>query len=87
MKEQEVVQELKKKDGQAWEENRIVYIDGQIYIPNNKKIWEQVLWENHNHINVGYLGQIKMLELIKRNYWWLGIKEDVKKYVQECIKC
>jgi len=28
-----------------------------------------------------------MLELVKRNYWWPGIKEDIKKYVQECIKC
>ena len=28
-----------------------------------------------------------MIELIKRNYWWLEIKEDVKKYVQECMKC
>ena len=28
-----------------------------------------------------------MLELIKKNYWWPGIKEDIKKYVQECTKC
>ena len=28
-----------------------------------------------------------MIELIKRNYWWPGIKNDVKKYVQECFKC
>ena len=28
-----------------------------------------------------------MIELIKRNYWWPGIKENVKKYVQECMKC
>jgi len=28
-----------------------------------------------------------MLELIKRNYWWPGIKEDVKKYIQGCFKC
>jgi len=28
-----------------------------------------------------------MIELIKRNYWWPGVKEDVKKYVQECTKC
>jgi len=27
-----------------------------------------------------------MLELIKRNYWWLEIKGDIKKYVQECTK-
>ena len=28
-----------------------------------------------------------MLELIKQNYWWPGIKEDIKKYIQECFKC
>jgi len=28
-----------------------------------------------------------MMELIKRNYWWPGIKTDVKKYIQGCFKC
>ena len=28
-----------------------------------------------------------MIKLIKRNYWWPGIKEDIKKYVQGCMKC
>ena len=28
-----------------------------------------------------------MLELIKQNYWWLEIKEDVKKYVRGYFKC
>jgi len=28
-----------------------------------------------------------MLKLIKRNYWWPGLKEDVKKYVQGYFKC
>ena len=28
-----------------------------------------------------------MLELIKQNYWWPGIKEDIKKYVQGYFKC
>jgi len=27
-----------------------------------------------------------MIKLIKRNYWWSGIKENVKKYVQGCMK-
>ena len=42
-REQEVVKELEKKNRQVWEENRIVYIKGRIYILNNKRIWEQVL--------------------------------------------
>jgi len=28
-----------------------------------------------------------MLKLLKRTYWWPGIKEDVKKYIQGCFKC
>ena len=28
-----------------------------------------------------------MIKLIKRNYWWLRIKNNVKNYVQECFKC
>ena len=28
-----------------------------------------------------------MFDLIKRNYWWPGLKEDVKKYVQGCFRC
>ena len=69
------------------EDNDIVYVDGRIYIPNNKKIQEQILQENHDPVNIRHPGQQRMIKLIKRNYWWLDIKEDIKKYVQECMKC
>ena len=39
-KKYKVVKELDKQDRQAWKDNGIVYINGRIYIPNNKKIWE-----------------------------------------------
>jgi len=32
---------LEKKDGQFWEENGIVYMDGRIYVLNNRKIMNQ----------------------------------------------
>jgi len=28
---------------------------------------------------MGYLGQQRMIELVKRNYWWPRLKEDIKK--------
>jgi len=86
-KEQEVCKELEKEDGQLYEENRIVYVDGRIYIPNNQKIRKRILQENHKPVDIGHPGQQRMMELIKHNYWWPGIKTDVKKYVQECFKC
>ena len=42
-KEQEVCKELEKEDEQSYEENRIVYVNGRIYVPNNQKIRERIL--------------------------------------------
>jgi len=27
------------------------------------------------------------MELIKRNYWWPGIYNDIQKYIQGCQEC
>ena len=43
MKEYKVEQELKKEDGLAWKQDGITYLDGRIYIPNNRKIKKQIL--------------------------------------------
>ena len=86
-REKEVVQALSKEDGLTWEEDGVVYMEGRIYVPNNKKIKEEILKENHDSADMGHPGQYRMLELIKRTYWWPGLKEDVKKYVQGCFKC
>jgi len=41
--EQEIQKELERDEGQAWEDNRIVYIEEKIYVSNNWKIQEQIL--------------------------------------------
>jgi len=79
--EQEVVQALKKEDRLTWKEDKIVYMEGKIYVPNNKKTREKILKENHNLVDVEHPEQQRMLELIKQNYWWPELKENVKKYV------
>jgi len=62
-------------------------MEGRVYVPNNKKLREEILKGHHDPADIGHPGQHKMLELLKRTYWWPGIKEDVKKYVQGCFKC
>jgi len=56
IKKHKVEQELKKGDGLAWEQDGITYLNGRIYIPNNRKIKEQILQENHYPVDIGYLG-------------------------------
>ena len=67
-KEHEVEQELKKGNGLVWEQNGIIYMVEQIYIPNNRKIKEWILQENYNLVDVSYLRQQRIMELVKRNY-------------------
>ena len=78
---------MERKDRQSWEENRIVYIDGKIYVPKNRQLRDKILSNNHNSLDIGYPGQHRMMELIKRNYWWLGICNDIQKYIQGCQEC
>jgi len=67
-KKKEVVQVLKKENGLTWEEERVVYMEGRVYVLNNRKIKKEILKENHDLADVGYPGQHRMLELIKRTY-------------------
>jgi len=67
-REKEVIQALKKEDGLTWEEDGVVYVKRRIYISNNRKIREEILKKNHDSVDVGHLGQHKMLELLKRTY-------------------
>jgi len=55
-REREVIQVLRKKDSLTWEENGIIYMDGRIYMPNNRKTREMILKENHDEANIGYPG-------------------------------
>ena len=66
--EKEIIQALEKQDRLTREEDGVVYIEGRIYVPNNKKIREEILKENHDLADVGYPEQHRMLKLIKRTY-------------------
>jgi len=76
-REQEVTKQLEKNNRQSWEENRIVYIDSKIYVPRNKQLPDKILGDNHNPPDIGHPEQHRIMELIKRNYWWPGIHNDV----------
>jgi len=80
-REKEVIQALKKEDGLTWEEDRVVYMEGRIYVSNNKKTREEILKENHDSVNIGHLGQHRMLKLLKKTYWWPELKENIKRYI------
>ena len=62
-------------------------MDERIYIPNNHKIKEKILQENYDSVDVRYPEQQQIMELIKRNFWWPEIKNNIKRYIQGYFKC
>jgi len=47
----------------------MAYMEGRIYVPNNKKLRKEILKKHHDPADIGYPGQHRMLELLKRTYW------------------
>ena len=52
IREKEVTQTLERNNSTTWEEDRLVYMEGRIYVPNNKKVKEEILKENHDSVDV-----------------------------------
>ena len=72
---------------QEWNyEDSLILYKGLIYIPNNKELKCKVTQQFHDNL-MGHPGQWKTIELLSREYWWPGIIEFVKAYIQECAIC
>ena len=60
---------------------------GKIYMPRNEELRTEIIWLYHNVLAAGHREQWKMVELVTRNYWWLGVMRDVGRYVEGCDLC
>ena len=52
-----------------------------------KKKQEKILKDNYDNSTTEHSGFKKTLRRIKRKYYWNEIIENIKKHVQEYIKC
>ena len=59
----------------------------KLYIPNNLQLKRDILYWHHDVPWCGHLGIQKTLELVKRQFWWPKIQEDVSEYIKSCHKC
>ena len=69
---------LEYKDGMMRFKNKV-------YIPPS--LWEKVMKENHDTPIAGHPGISKSQELIKQNYWWPKMNQDIEAYVKGCNAC
>jgi len=53
----------------------------------DEELRAEVIWLHHNVLAAGYGECWKTVELVTRNYWWLGVTRDVGRYVEGCDLC
>ena len=53
----------------------------------DKELKAEIIWWYHDVLAAGYEGRQKTVELVTKNYWWLGITRDVGRYVEEYDLC
>jgi len=67
--------------------DRYVYRKGMLWIPNDKDLIRQMLESEHDTKVTGHMGQDKTIELIRHNFWWPQMKEQITDFVRSCLQC
>lgn len=57
----------------------------QLVVPVTKQ--KEVLWHFHDAPTAGHLGSIRTMMKIRQNFYWVGLKDDARRYCQSCDKC
>jgi len=88
-----VVKEIKKTKVKEIRENKwkiegeLVLKEGKVYVLKDEELRTEVIQLHHDVLAAGHGGCWKMVELVTRNYWWLGVTRDVERYVEGCDLC
>ena len=61
--------------------------EGKVYVLIDEELRAEVIWLHHDVPIAGHGGRWKTVELVTRNYWWLGVTRDVERYVEGCDLC
>lgn len=86
-RETDIANRLKGNSEDTWETEGVVYVKGRIYVPPSPTLRGKVLAANHDPPDIGHPGQHRMIELVKRTYWWPSMRNDIKKYIKGCDTC
>jgi hypothetical protein len=97
------IKEAQRDDGELWaifqnlelgkqtefqlDEEGVIWCGKRLCVPNDPTLKEALLAEAHSSPFSIHPGSTKMYRDIKKNFWWSGMKEDVARYVGQCLTC
>lgn len=69
------------------EEDGALYWKEALWVPQDNQTFLDILQEVHNLPSGGHKGVVKTIDLIKRYYYWPGMRESIKRYIRNCYEC
>jgi len=71
--------------GDEWiEEQGLILFKRKVYVPRDEELRKKMMCLYYNIFILGHPRCWKILELVMRNYWWLGISKYVLNYMDGC---
>ena len=59
----------------------------RVYVPDVGDIRKVVMKEAHDVPYVGHLGYQKIVAAVRKQYYWIGMKNDATEYISRCMEC
>ena len=73
---------------QEWNlEDGLILFRGKVYIPRDEELRREIVKLHHDPPTRGHPGRYQTQELMSRNYWWPGMGQFIKEYVEGCAIC
>jgi len=88
-----VVEEMKRAKVKELRENEwriegeLVLKEGKMCVLKDEELRVEIIWLHYDVLAAGHGRRWKTVELVTRNYWWLGVTRDVGRYVEGCDLC
>ncbi|KAH7421119.1 hypothetical protein KP509_13G041300 [Ceratopteris richardii] len=68
-------------------ENGIVKWKGKVCIPYSSYLRRKFMNDKHDVPHTRNPGVDKIIQLVRRTFWWPGLARDVHTYIQQCFMC
>ena len=78
---------IKRKLGYQISKDEILKFCGRLCIPNNVKLKEEILSEDHHSSYSIHSGSTKTYQNLRQYYWWNVMILDVVKHVAKYLTC
>ena len=59
----------------------------RVFLPDKENLRQNIVKLHHDHQTAGHPGYLQTWQLVTKEYWWLGMAQFIKKYIEGCSIC